>query len=36
MPVGVQVFGRPHQDAAMAAIARWVLGAVAPVIVDNS
>ena len=35
MPVGVQVFGRPHQDAAMAAIARWVLGAVAPVIVDN-
>ena len=34
MPVGVQVFGRPQQDAAMTAIARWLLGAVAPVVVD--
>ena len=35
MPVGVQVFGQPHQDAAMTAIARWLLGAVAPVVVDQ-
>ena len=34
MPVGVQVFGQPHQDADMTAIARWILGAVAPVVVD--
>ena len=30
MPVGVQVFGQPHQDADMTAIARWLLGAVVP------
>ena len=35
MPVGVQVFGQPQQDAAMTAIARWLLGAVAPVVVDQ-
>ena len=34
MPVGVQVFGQPHQDAEMTAIARWLLGAVTPVAVD--
>ena len=34
MPVGVQVFGQPHQDAAMTAIARWMLAAVDPVVVD--
>ncbi len=34
MPVGVQVFGQPHRDAEMTAIARWMLGAVAPVVVD--
>ena len=34
MPVGVQVFGQPHRDAEMTAIARWILGAVAPVVVD--
>ncbi|MYI82095.1 MAG: amidase [Chloroflexi bacterium] len=35
MPVGVQVFGQPQQDAAMTAIARWLLGAVAPVVVGD-
>ena len=34
MPVGVQVFGQPQQDAEMTAIARWLLGAVLPVAVD--
>ena len=34
MPVGVQVFGQQHEDAAMTAIARWLLGAVTPVVVD--
>ena len=33
MPVGVQVFGQPGQDAAMSSIARWMLGAVEPVVV---
>ena len=33
MPVGVQVFGQQHEDAAMTAIARWLLGAVTPVVV---
>ena len=33
MPVGVQVFGQPHEDAGMTAIARWLLGAVEPVVV---
>jgi len=31
LPVGVQVMGQQHQDARMAGIARWLLGAVAPV-----
>lgn len=34
MPVGVQVLGQPHQDAAMTAIASWMLGDVQPVIVN--
>ncbi|MYH67711.1 MAG: amidase, partial [Dehalococcoidia bacterium] len=34
LPVGVQVFGQPQQDAHMTAVARWILGAVAPVVVD--
>ena len=34
MPVGVQVFGRSHQDTGMTAIARWLLGAVVPVVID--
>ena len=34
MPVGVQVFGQQHEDAAMTGIARWILGAVTPVVVD--
>ena len=33
MPVGVQVFGQPHEDAAMTSIARWLLGAMQPVVV---
>ncbi len=33
MPVGVQVFGVPHQDADMTSIARWMLGALDPVTV---
>ncbi len=34
MPVGVQIFGQQHDDAAMTSIARWLLGAVTPVVVD--
>jgi Asp-tRNA(Asn)/Glu-tRNA(Gln) amidotransferase A subunit family amidase len=32
MPVGVQVMGQQHEDARMTAIARWMLGAVKPVV----
>ena len=32
MPVGAQVMGQQHEDARMAALARWLLGHVAPVI----
>ena len=32
MPVGVQLLGQQHQDAHMTALARWMLGAVAPVV----
>ncbi|MEQ1775569.1 MAG: amidase, partial [Burkholderiales bacterium] len=32
MPVGVQLMGQQHQDARMTALARWMLGAVAPVV----
>jgi Asp-tRNA(Asn)/Glu-tRNA(Gln) amidotransferase A subunit family amidase len=32
MPVGVQLMGQQHQDARMTALARWMLGAIAPVI----
>ena len=31
LPVGVQLMGQQHQDARMTALARWMLGAVAPV-----
>jgi Asp-tRNA(Asn)/Glu-tRNA(Gln) amidotransferase A subunit family amidase len=34
LPVGVQLIGQPHEDARITAAARWVLGAVAPVIVS--
>ena len=34
MPVGVQLMGQQHQDARMTALARWMLGAVAPVVVS--
>ncbi len=33
MPVGVQVVGQQHEDARCTAIARWLLGAIAPVVV---
>ena len=32
LPVGVQLMGQQHEDARMTAIARWMLGAVAPVV----
>ena len=32
LPVGVQVIGQQNEDAAMTAIARWMLDAVAPVV----
>jgi Asp-tRNA(Asn)/Glu-tRNA(Gln) amidotransferase A subunit family amidase len=32
MPVGVQVVGQMHQDARMTSLARWLLGAVDPVV----
>jgi Asp-tRNA(Asn)/Glu-tRNA(Gln) amidotransferase A subunit family amidase len=32
MPVGVQVMGQQHEDARVTAIARWMLGAVTPVV----
>jgi Asp-tRNA(Asn)/Glu-tRNA(Gln) amidotransferase A subunit family amidase len=32
MPVGVQLMGQQHQDARITALARWMLGAIAPVI----
>jgi len=31
LPVGVQVMGQPHEDAAVAAIARWLAEAIPPV-----
>jgi len=33
MPVGVQLMGRPHEDARISGLARWMAGAVAPVVV---
>jgi Asp-tRNA(Asn)/Glu-tRNA(Gln) amidotransferase A subunit family amidase len=33
LPVGVQVVGQMHQDARMTSLARWLLGAVDPVMV---
>ena len=32
MPMGIQLVGQPHFDAAMTAIARWMVGALDPVI----
>jgi Asp-tRNA(Asn)/Glu-tRNA(Gln) amidotransferase A subunit family amidase len=32
MPVGVQVMGQQHHDARITALARWMLGSVAPVV----
>ena len=32
MPVGVQVVGQPHGDAALAGIARWLLDTIDPVV----
>lgn len=32
MPVGVQLVGQQHEDARITALARWMLGAVAPVV----
>jgi Asp-tRNA(Asn)/Glu-tRNA(Gln) amidotransferase A subunit family amidase len=32
LPVGVQLMGQQHEDARMTAMARWMLGAVAPVV----
>jgi len=32
LPVGAQVIGQQHEDARMTAIARWMLGAIAPVV----
>jgi Asp-tRNA(Asn)/Glu-tRNA(Gln) amidotransferase A subunit family amidase len=32
LPVGVQLMGQQHEDARMTAIARWMLGAVTPVV----
>ncbi|BBK33137.1 Asp-tRNA(Asn)/Glu-tRNA(Gln) amidotransferase A subunit family amidase [Stella humosa] len=32
MPVGVQLMGQQHEDARITAMARWVMGAVAPVV----
>jgi len=31
LPVGVQIMGQQHEDARCTAIARWMMGAVAPV-----
>ena len=33
MPVGVQLMGQQHQDERMVGLARWLAGAVAPVVV---
>ena len=32
LPVGVQLMGQQHEDARITALARWMLGAVAPVV----
>jgi len=32
LPVGVQVMGQPHEDAAVAAMARWLAATIAPVV----
>jgi Asp-tRNA(Asn)/Glu-tRNA(Gln) amidotransferase A subunit family amidase len=33
LPVGVQLMGQQHEDARITALARWMLSAVAPVVV---
>jgi Asp-tRNA(Asn)/Glu-tRNA(Gln) amidotransferase A subunit family amidase len=32
LPVGAQLMGQPHEDARMTAMARWMLGSIAPVV----
>jgi hypothetical protein len=32
MPVGVQLMGQQHEDARITALARWMLGAITPVV----
>ncbi len=34
LPVGVQLMGQPHEDARVTALARWLLGTTAPMLVD--
>ena len=34
MPVGIQLMGQQHTDARMTAIARWILEAITPVVVN--
>ena len=34
LPVGVQLMGQQHEDARITALARWMLGAVTPVVVS--
>jgi len=34
MPVGVQLMGQQHEDARVAAMARWLLGPVPPIVVE--
>ena len=34
MPVGVQLMGQQHEDARITAMARWVMQAVPPVVVN--
>ena len=31
LPVGVQLMGQQHEDARVTGLARWMLGAIAPV-----
>lgn len=33
MPVGVQLMGRPHDDAGICGLARWMAGAIQPIVV---
>jgi Asp-tRNA(Asn)/Glu-tRNA(Gln) amidotransferase A subunit family amidase len=33
LPVGVQLMGQQHEDARITGLARWMLGALKPVVV---